>query len=128
MKVGDGLGQSCLTDEDCFSGYCAEQICVAAPVVFDAEPPPDAQGTEDGSSVAAEGGDAGPLDSGAGTADGSGDSGAAGDAPPGEDVTPRDGAAEATAPEASTDALTEAATAAADAPSSDAPGDVGGGG
>jgi hypothetical protein len=37
VKTGDSLGQSCLSNEDCFSGYCAGQICVSAPPVLDAE-------------------------------------------------------------------------------------------
>jgi hypothetical protein len=36
-KSGASLGQSCLTDQDCFSGSCSQQICVAAAPVLDAE-------------------------------------------------------------------------------------------
>ncbi len=42
VKIGDSLGQSCLTNEDCFSGYCAQQICVSAPPLLDAEVKGDA--------------------------------------------------------------------------------------
>lgn len=37
VQVGDSLGQTCLTNEDCFSGYCSQQQCVSAPPLLDAE-------------------------------------------------------------------------------------------
>jgi hypothetical protein len=46
VKVGDSLGQSCLSDEDCFSGHCIEQTCVSAPPLLDGE----AQGSGDDAS------------------------------------------------------------------------------
>lgn len=64
VKSGFSLGQSCLTDEDCFSGYCAQQICVAAPPLLDAEATGDApaQPTKDAATDAAVDGDASRAD------------------------------------------------------------------
>ncbi len=33
------LGASCVKGEDCLSGFCSDQICVAAPPLLDGEPP-----------------------------------------------------------------------------------------
>jgi hypothetical protein len=33
------LGGSCLKDDDCLSGICADQECTSAPPLLDAEPP-----------------------------------------------------------------------------------------
>ena len=80
------LGDDCLKDEDCLSGFCAQLHCVAAPPLLDAEPEPavgdagaDAAAPADGMAPApdateADGGpDTGPdapaADSGAGVAD-----------------------------------------------------------
>lgn len=42
VKNGDSLGESCLTSEDCFSGYCVQQLCVSAPPLLDAQVKGDA--------------------------------------------------------------------------------------
>jgi hypothetical protein len=42
VKNGASLGEACLTNEDCFSGYCAQQLCVSAPPLLDAEAKGDA--------------------------------------------------------------------------------------
>jgi hypothetical protein len=33
------LGADCVKDEDCASGFCSGQVCVAAAPTFDSEPP-----------------------------------------------------------------------------------------
>jgi hypothetical protein len=33
------LGAACVKGEDCLSGFCADQVCVAAPPLLDGEPP-----------------------------------------------------------------------------------------
>lgn len=33
------VGEQCLKDEDCLSGVCAAQECIAAPPLLEAEPP-----------------------------------------------------------------------------------------
>jgi hypothetical protein len=38
-----GLGDECLKDEDCLSGYCSQSMCVAAPPIGITSPP-DASG------------------------------------------------------------------------------------
>ena len=40
--VNRGLGEACIRDEDCLSGVCAGQECVAQPPTFDAAPSSDA--------------------------------------------------------------------------------------
>jgi hypothetical protein len=37
-----GLGDQCLRNADCLSGYCAGQTCVASPAVFEGAAPFDA--------------------------------------------------------------------------------------
>lgn len=37
VKTGASLGQACLSNEDCFSGQCAGQLCVSAAPTLDAE-------------------------------------------------------------------------------------------
>jgi hypothetical protein len=51
------LGAACLKGEDCTSGMCSDQVCVAAPSTFDSEPPGN-----DGAAEAAAPGDATPAD------------------------------------------------------------------
>jgi hypothetical protein len=46
------LGAACVKGEDCLSGICSDQVCVAAPPLLDAEPPFDA-GPVEGSVEAA---------------------------------------------------------------------------
>jgi hypothetical protein len=91
------LGQGCVKDEDCTSGYCSGQVCVAAPPTFDGEAPAsDAEGDGGGSDAppadAKRPSDA-PRDAKDAAADGA-DSG--GDAPPDADMhdttMPGDGA------------------------------------
>jgi hypothetical protein len=42
------LGEDCVKSEDCSSGFCSDQVCVAAPTTFDSEPPLVDSGTETG--------------------------------------------------------------------------------
>jgi hypothetical protein len=85
VGTGASLGQSCLTNEDCFSGYCAMRVCVAAPTFIDAEVEADGATTDDGppadAPLAADGSDSSPA------------SDAAGDAQPDAAETGSDGAA-----------------------------------
>jgi hypothetical protein len=53
------LGQGCLRDVDCVSGYCSGAICVAQPVLFDSAAPFDAG--IDAGDAAADAHDAGPV-------------------------------------------------------------------
>ena len=44
------LGAACVKGEDCLSGICSDQVCVAAPPLLDGEPPPSdgsVEGTKD---------------------------------------------------------------------------------
>lgn len=45
--VTRGLGEPCIRNEDCLSGVCAGQQCVAQPTVFDASRPPTADAGAD---------------------------------------------------------------------------------
>jgi hypothetical protein len=52
--VSRGLGEACIRDEDCLSGACASQICVAQPPTFDSGSTPrttdaDTDATDDAS-------------------------------------------------------------------------------
>jgi hypothetical protein len=51
-----GLGAECVKDQDCASGICSGQVCVAAPLTFDSEPMPSDAAAETGSA------DARPVD------------------------------------------------------------------
>jgi hypothetical protein len=53
------LGDPCLRNADCLSGYCAGQQCVSAPNVFDGAPPFDA--TAGDASDASDAGDAAAM-------------------------------------------------------------------
>ena len=55
--VDRGLGGACIRNEDCLSGVCAGQTCVAAPVVFDAT---DTTSAPDAAADGAPNGDATP--------------------------------------------------------------------
>jgi hypothetical protein len=35
----ESLGAACVKGEDCLSGFCSDQVCVAAPPALDGEPP-----------------------------------------------------------------------------------------
>jgi hypothetical protein len=87
VKNDASLGEACLTSEDCFSGYCAQQICVSGPPLLDAQAKGDAPADAVVESAA---GDA--------TADSTAD-GAATDAP-------RDGVSDAV-PEGSADVVSD---------------------
>ncbi len=67
--VDRGLGQACIRNEDCQSGVCAGQVCIAEPPVFDAAPQADAAGdgsaTPDGGALDAARDAAKPVDAGA---------------------------------------------------------------
>jgi hypothetical protein len=76
VRTGASLGQSCLKDDDCFSGHCAAMLCVAAApelssdaaegdsTVADAPGPADGPSADDAPSEVSEG----SIDGGAGDA------------------------------------------------------------
>jgi hypothetical protein len=139
VQSGASLGQSCLTDQDCFSGQCSQQKCVSAGPLLDAEatgdPPstPPGEASTDGSGEAST--DGAPTD-GAVDASPSVEGGDASrpdatpDAPPGD--APSEGAAPETGADAPVDSPAESAVdSAVDSPvdtgtdsASDAPQDA----
>lgn len=133
VRTGASLGQSCLKDDDCFSGHCASMICVpAAPelsadaaegdsTVADAPGSADGPGTDDGPTEGSESSiDGGSADALSTDAEASAPNDAT-DGPSGPDATDGAGPADANG---STDASSDAPT---DGAASDAKLDSGAG-
>ncbi len=69
------LGSPCIKGEDCLSGFCADQVCVAAAPVLEAAAPEDAATADGDAAGEVDGGSDAPSDQGKpdrGTADAAG--------------------------------------------------------
>jgi hypothetical protein len=116
VRTGASLGQSCLKDDDCFSGHCTAQICVrAAPELSADAAEGDSMVADSPGSADAPGTDDGPAEGSVGSTDGgSGDAVAtdaeasvpadATDGPSGTDAADANGSTDAAGDGASSDA------------------------